>query len=138
MFKKTLWTAEGVKLLPADIDMTVKREVKKDIPASPPFLSIVSDSALNHLQLALSEIPHNQYLNSECVRRDVRRIPLKPEGENEEEVKHLSMSSDGVRFFHPVTRMSIIVNLLQVCLLLSRNSINFIISQMRRRTLTQS
>jgi len=28
---------------------------------------------------------------------------LKPEGENDEEVKHLSMSSDGVRFFHPVT-----------------------------------
>ena len=42
-------------------------------------------------------------MNSECVRRDVRRIPLKPEGENEEEVKHLSMSSDGVRFFHPAT-----------------------------------
>ena len=35
--------------------------------------------------------------------RDVRRIPLKPQGKNEDETNHLSMSSDGIRFFHPVT-----------------------------------
>ena len=44
-----------------------------------------------------------QYLDAECVRPNIRRVPLKPQGLDDDETKHLSLSSDGLRFFHPVT-----------------------------------
>ena len=97
-----MWTAHGVKLLPANVDMSIRKEGKISLPASPPFLELVDDIALGELTSRLRKIQHNQYEIAECVLRDVRRIPLKPEGVDEIEVKHLSLSSDGLRFFHPV------------------------------------
>ena len=98
LFKQTLWTAHGVKLLPANVDMSIRKEGKVALPASPPFLEFVDDTALGELTSRLCKIQHNQYEIAECVLRDVRRIPLKPEGVDEIEVKHLSLSSDGLRF----------------------------------------
>jgi hypothetical protein len=42
------------------------------------------------------------YSDAECVKRDVRRVPLKRNGLTDDEVAHLALSSDGLRFFHPV------------------------------------
>ena len=103
LFKKKLWTAHGVKLIPANVKMA---HVMKGSNASPPFPPLVSDDALTRLYNRLAKINHYQYAKSECVLRDVRRVPLKPEGADAEEVKHLALSSDGLRFFHPVSLYS--------------------------------
>jgi len=102
LFKKTLWTAHGVKLIPANVDMTHLKRNAQYVPASPDLVSILSDRALTRLHGGLSLIDHFHYENSECVLREIRRIPLKAEGIDEQEVNHLALSSDGLRFFHPV------------------------------------
>ena len=82
------------------------KKVTKDnniLPATPPFVTLVDDKALQHLSHRLSSISHYHYDIAECVRRDVRRVPLKPNGLDDKEVAHLSLSSDGLRFFHPYT-----------------------------------
>ena len=91
LFKKTLWTAHGVKLIPANVKMAHVMKGSNPIPASPPFPPLVSDDALTRLYNRLAKINHYQYAKSECVLRDVRRVPLKPEGDDAEEVKHLAL-----------------------------------------------
>jgi hypothetical protein len=102
LYKKSLWTAHGLKLIPAGVDMAIRREDHEVVPACPPFLNLVSEGALDGMYSKLSSIHHEQYETAMCVLRDVRRIPLKPVGVDEEEAQHLSLSSDGMRFFHPV------------------------------------
>ena len=98
-----MWTVHGVKLLPAGVDMNVINHGSIRVPASPPFLSLVDDDGRDAFFHTVSAIDVGQYLNSLCVTRDVRRIPLKPDGMSDEEARHLSLSSDGLRFFYPIT-----------------------------------
>ena len=55
------------------------------VAAAPPFVKLVDATAMNEMFDALSLFSVEQYSNAECVTRDVRRIPIKPEGETDEE-----------------------------------------------------
>ena len=83
--------------------MTKVTKDNRTLPATPPFLELVDDNAVKDLFQRLRLISHYHYDTAECVRRDVRRVPLKPNGLDNDEVAHLSLSSDGLRFFHPYT-----------------------------------
>ena len=78
-------------------------ENKSVVPACPPFISLITNAACQDVYKTLVTFDHHHYDRALCVVRDVRRVPLKPPGVDEEEINHLALSSDGMRFFHPLT-----------------------------------
>ena len=101
-FKSQLWTAHGCKLLPSEVDMSIRTVGPTALAALPSFFWCVDQKAMDSLLGSLDKLPYSYFDNAMCVIRNSRRIPLKPTAINLAEEMHLALSSDGLRFFHPV------------------------------------
>lgn len=97
-----LWSAHGCKLLPAEVDFQFRYKDGSIVPANPPFLDVVSDRNMAVLFDLCCPRSHLLYETSLCRTMDSRRVPVKPDPRNQDEKIHLGMSSDGLRYFHPV------------------------------------
>ena len=98
------WTAHGYKAVPAQHNLLWSNDADGNpLPAMPLLHVLFSNEGHEQLLTDLTVFSRLFYQESVAVTRDVRRVPLKvtlPRDEKEE--KHLSLSSDGLRFFYPV------------------------------------
>ena len=98
------WTAHGFKTVPVKHNLSwVSTADGSAIPAMPLLDVFLSDSLHDGLMGDLALFHRLLYSDSVVVTRDVRRVPLKvTAASNAKEAKHLSLSSDGLRYFYPV------------------------------------
>ena len=103
LLRSMLWTAHGMKKLPAAVDMSwVANPAGLPLPALPHLPDLLKQQSLDAIFSHLASCDRLQYENSFSVVRKIVRIPLKPSAASEEEKIHLDLSSDGLRYFHPV------------------------------------
>ena len=102
-FRSMLWTAHGMKKLPFNVDMSwVPKAPDLFYPALPNLQDLLGREAIESLFTELASFERLQFDTSFAVLRHVTRIPLKPSPATPEEKVHLDISSDGLRFPHPV------------------------------------
>lgn len=101
LFSSMAWTAHGAKIW--DGPGTLSYTMKGDLPvqAMPELDFIFSSNDLSLLVNRLSDFPIHQYESSITFVRDVRRVPLKCDSENQDELQHQSQSFDGLGRFYP-------------------------------------
>ena len=105
LLRSLLWTAHGVKRLPAAVDLKIKRDFRDQaVFAMPSIVELLSRQEHKAFLTMLKEQGKKRLLfeTSLAVVGNVVRIPLKGNPADEEEEKHFRASFDGLSLFHPV------------------------------------